>query len=77
MIGILTKLLSPIFTPMGVSASDLESYLTQLQGYVWAILAILLAVIVMMAMSTTVSCRPGVWASLVELSTAILQQSRL
>ncbi len=48
MIGILTNLLSPIFTPMGVSAADLTSYLTQLQGYVWAILAILLAVIVMM-----------------------------
>ena len=48
MIGILTSLLSPIFTPMGVSASDLESYLTQLQGYVWAVLLIILAVIVMM-----------------------------
>ena len=48
MIGILTSLLSPIFTPMGVSASDLEAYLTQLQGYVWAVLLIILAVIVMM-----------------------------
>ena len=48
MIGILTNLLSPIFTPMGVSAADLESYLTQLKGYVWAVLLILLAVIVMM-----------------------------
>ena len=48
MIGILTSLLSPIFTPMGVSAADLESYLTQLMGYVWAILIIILACIVMM-----------------------------
>ena len=48
MIGILTNLLSPIFTPMGVSAADLEGYLTQLQGYVWAVLLIILAVIVMM-----------------------------
>ena len=48
MIGFLTNLLSPIFTPMGVSAYDLEAYLTQLQGYVWAVLAILLAVIIMM-----------------------------
>lgn len=48
MIGILTSLLSPIFTPMGVSAADLESYLTQLKGYVWAILLIILACIVMM-----------------------------
>lgn len=34
MIGILTSLLSPILSPMGVSEADLNSYLTQLQGYV-------------------------------------------
>ncbi|MBQ8093298.1 MAG: glycoside hydrolase family 3 C-terminal domain-containing protein, partial [Clostridia bacterium] len=48
MISFLTSLLSPIFTPMGVSASDLESYLTMLQGYVWAVLLIILAVIIIM-----------------------------
>ena len=46
MINLLTSLLSPIFTPMGVSASDLESYLNQLQGYVWVVLLILVAMIV-------------------------------
>lgn len=48
MINLLTSLLSPIFTPMGVSASDLESYLNMLQGYVWAVLLIILAVIVIL-----------------------------
>ena len=48
MINFLTSLLSPIFTPMGVSEADLLSYLTQLKGYVWAILLIICAVIVIM-----------------------------
>ena len=48
MINFLTGILSPIFTPMGVSEADLLAYLTQLQGYVWAILAIIAAVIIIM-----------------------------
>lgn len=48
MIGILTSLLSPILSPMGVSEADLNSYLTQLQGYVWAAIAVLVAMIVIM-----------------------------
>ena len=48
MINFLASILSPIFTPMGVSEADLLSYLTQLKGYVWGIIAILVAVIVIM-----------------------------
>ena len=48
MIGFLTSLISPIFTPMGVSAADLEAYLISVQGYIWAIVAIIAAVIIMM-----------------------------
>ena len=33
---------------MGVSEADLNSYLTQLQGYVWAAIAVLIAMIVIM-----------------------------
>ena len=48
MINLLTSLLSPILTPMGVSEADLQGYLTQLQGYVWAVIAILVAMVVIM-----------------------------
>ena len=48
MINFLGSLLSPIFAPMGVSEADLLSYLNMLQGYVWGILAIIVAVIVIM-----------------------------
>ncbi len=48
MVKILTSLLSPIVTPMGVSEADLASYITQLKGYVWAALLLILAMIVIM-----------------------------
>ena len=48
MINFLGSVLSPIFAPMGVSEADLLSYLNMLQGYVWGILAIIAAVIVIM-----------------------------
>ena len=48
MVNFLTKLLAPIVTPMGVSEADLSMYITQLQGYVWAVLALLVLMIVVM-----------------------------
>ena len=51
MINFLGSILSPIFTPMGVSEADLTSYLNMLSGYVWAILAIIVAVIVVMILA--------------------------
>lgn len=48
MINFLASLLSPIFTPMGVSEADLTSYLTMLSGYVWAILIVLAVMILIM-----------------------------
>ncbi len=47
MINVLVSLLGPIFSGMGVSEADLLGYLTQLQGYIWAILAIIVAIIVL------------------------------
>ena len=48
MVEILSKLLGPIFEPMGVSQADLTSYLNMVKGYVWVILIALgLLVIVM------------------------------
>lgn len=48
MVNILARLLGPIFTGMGVSEADLLSYLTQLQGYVYAILAALIILIIIL-----------------------------
>ena len=48
MLNFLSSLLSPIFTPMGVSQADLTAYLNQLSGYVYAILFVILAVIALM-----------------------------
>ncbi len=46
MINLLANLLSPIFTPMGVSSADLTSYLQMCSGYVYFILAALVVMIV-------------------------------
>ena len=46
MMNLLANLLSPIFTPMGVSSADLQSYLNMCSGYVYAILAALVVMIV-------------------------------
>ncbi|MBR5343249.1 MAG: glycoside hydrolase family 3 C-terminal domain-containing protein [Oscillospiraceae bacterium] len=48
MVEFLSKLLSPIFEPMGVSQADLTSYLTMVKSYVWVILIALAALIVVM-----------------------------
>ena len=46
MIDILVNMLSPIFVPMGVSIADLTSYLTMCKNYVYAILALIIALVV-------------------------------
>ncbi len=48
MVNLMTNLLSPIFTPMGVSAADLQSYIEMVKGYVWAILIVIVLFIVAM-----------------------------
>ena len=48
MVEFLTKLLGPIFEPMGVSQADLTSYLEMVKGYIWVILGgLALAILVM------------------------------
>ena len=42
------KLVSPIFEGMGVSPVDVETYVNMLSGYIYGILAVLLAIIIMM-----------------------------
>jgi len=50
MLKVLIDLLTPIFTNMGVSATDVERYVTSLSGYIYAILVtFVLAVVVMIA----------------------------
>ena len=51
MVGLLAKLLSPIFTPMGVSEADLNTYIGMVQGYVWVILLALVAMIVVLVVA--------------------------
>ncbi len=48
MVEILSKLLGPIFEPMGVSQADLTSYLTMVKGYIWVILIALVLLIATM-----------------------------
>lgn len=48
MVNLLAGLLGPIFTSLGVSEADLLSYLTQLIGYVYAILAALVVLVVVL-----------------------------
>ena len=47
----LSTLLDPIFGPMGVSKADLVQYITSVQGYVWAILAVLVVAIVVLILA--------------------------
>ena len=53
MLNFLSTLLSPIFTPMGVSQADLNAYLNQLSGYVYAILFVIIAMIAIMCMRSS------------------------
>ena len=46
MVDLLVKLLGPTLYNLGVSEADLISYLTQLEGYIYAIIA---AVVVLVA----------------------------
>ncbi len=48
MVKLLSGLLNPIFGPMGVSQADLTNYLEMVQGYIWAILIVLLLAIVVL-----------------------------
>ncbi len=51
MVKFLTSVLSPIVTPMGVSEADLTAYITQLKGYVWAALILIIVAIVVMILA--------------------------
>lgn len=48
MVDFLTNLLGPVLYGAGVSEADLQSYLTQLQGYIYVILAALVVVIIVL-----------------------------
>ncbi len=54
MIDFLAGILGPIFTGLGVSEADLQMYLTQLSGYVYFILAALIAMIVVLVLAMKV-----------------------
>ena len=49
MINLLANLLSPIYSPMGVSTADFTSYLKMCSGYIYAILAALVIMVVVLA----------------------------
>lgn len=51
MINFLAKVLGPIFAGLGVSEADFQAYLTQLSGYVYAIVALLVVVIVVLVLA--------------------------
>ena len=48
MLDILIDLLTPVFVSMGASAADVANYVRAAGGYVYAILGILAAVVVVM-----------------------------
>ncbi|MGX8698440.1 MAG: glycoside hydrolase family 3 N-terminal domain-containing protein [bacterium] len=52
MVQVLSTLLSPIFTPLGVSQADLTGYLETISGYLWVILIALAAVIVIIILAS-------------------------
>ncbi len=58
MVNLLTSLLSPIFTPMGVSSADLQSYIGMCINYVYVILAVLVVAIVVLIVAK--KCKKGV-----------------
>ena len=57
MVGFMSKLLSPIFEPMGVSAADLNTYLEMVKGYLWVIVLALAAMIVVLILAK--NAKPG------------------
>lgn len=54
MINFLGSILGPVFTSLGVSEADFQMYLTQLSGYVYFILAALIAMIVVLVLAMKV-----------------------
>ena len=54
MIDFLAGILGPIFTGLGVSEADFQMYLTSLSGYVYFILAALIAMIVVLVLAVKV-----------------------
>ncbi|MCD8189224.1 MAG: glycoside hydrolase family 3 C-terminal domain-containing protein [Clostridiales bacterium] len=48
MLQLLINLLSPIFTSMGVSTADVQTYANMLSGYIYAILVLIVALIVVL-----------------------------
>lgn len=54
MIDFLAGILGPIFTGLGVSEADFQMYLTQLSGYVYFIVAALIAMIVVLVLAMKV-----------------------
>ena len=48
MINWLINVLTPIFTNMGVSETDVEQYVNALSGYIYGILGLLIVMIVVM-----------------------------
>ena len=52
MVSILSKLLSPIFTPMGVSQADLEGYIGMVKNYIWIILIAFVLMIVVLVLAS-------------------------
>ncbi|KAI4452128.1 hypothetical protein C823_006710 [Eubacterium plexicaudatum ASF492] len=54
MIQLLGDVLGPIFTGLGVSEADFQMYLSQLSGYIYFILAALLAMIVVLILAVKV-----------------------
>lgn len=54
MIKFLTNVLGPVFEGLGVSKADFETYLTQLQGYIYAILVALIVMIAVLIVAQKV-----------------------
>ena len=64
MIQLLVNLLTPIFTSMGVSESDVAYYANSLSGYVYAIVILFVVAIVVMVRPTGWSKRaPAMWCA--------------
>ena len=76
MVQFVTNLLDPIFSPMGVTRADLEAYVTTCQGYIWLLLGLIVAVIVIIIAAKAIK-KKGVkravrWSSVIALLAAIV-----
>lgn len=75
MVQFIVNLLSPIFEPMGVARADLETYVTSCQGYIWLLLGLIVAAIVIIIVAKAIKnkglkrfCR---WTTVIALLAAI------